>query len=91
MIKIEIKDNGIGIKPEYHQAVFEMFRRLHSRNEYEGTGIGLAVCKKIVERNGGKIGVESQFGQGSTFWFTLPLAVKTEPAALTDNCVSDKQ
>lgn len=71
MVRIEITDNGIGIRPEYHSAVFTMFKRLHKRDEYEGSGIGLAVCKKIVERHNGQIGVESQFGQGSTFWFTI--------------------
>ncbi len=74
MVRIEIADNGIGIPPEYQQAVFTMFKRLHSRTEYEGTGIGLAVCKKIVHRHKGQIGVESQPGKGSTFWFTVPLA-----------------
>ncbi|OHB43971.1 MAG: hypothetical protein A2Y13_06940 [Planctomycetes bacterium GWC2_45_44] len=81
-IKIEITDNGIGIKPEFHQAIFTMFKRLHLRSEYDGIGIGLPICKKIVERYGGKIGVESQPGNGSTFWFTLPTADKTEPALL---------
>jgi PAS domain S-box-containing protein len=76
MIRVEIKDNGIGIKPEYQQAIFAMFKRLHTRNEYEGTGIGLAVCKKIVERHGGQIGVESEFGKGCTFWFTVLAARK---------------
>jgi signal transduction histidine kinase len=75
-IKVEITDNGIGIKEEYHREIFKMFRRLHSRQEYEGTGIGLAVCKKIVERFNGEIGVESKYGGGSTFWFTIPVAKK---------------
>jgi signal transduction histidine kinase len=72
MVRVEISDNGIGIKPEYLQSIFIMFKRLHTKNEYEGNGIGLAVCKKIVERFGGKIGVESEPGKGSSFWFTLP-------------------
>ena len=74
MTRIEITDNGIGIKQEYIGSLFVMFRRLNNQNEYKGTGIGLAVCKKIVERHGGTIGIESEFGKGSTFWFTLPLA-----------------
>lgn len=71
MARIEIEDNGIGIKPEYHEKIFAIFRRLHSGHEYEGIGIGLALCKKIIERHGGEIGVNSTYGTGTTFWLTL--------------------
>ena len=84
---ISVKDNGIGISDENKKKVFEMFKRLHTRDEYDGTGIGLATCKRIVSSWGGDIWVESEVGKGSTFFFSIPNFVVQEKAQTLPNAV----
>ncbi len=93
--KVFVRDNGIGMRPDECETIFAPFRRLHSQQQYEGTGIGLAICRRIVVRHGGTIGVQSEPGKGSTFWLTLPGVPPAEdvrprePARATDTRKGD--
>jgi signal transduction histidine kinase len=74
MCRLTVRDNGIGFDEKYRERIFDVFQRLHGRNEYEGTGVGLAICRKIVERHGGTITAVGKEGQGATFIVVLPLS-----------------
>ena len=86
--QFEVKDNGIGINKEFNDKIFKLFQRLHTAAQYEGTGIGLSLCKKIIKQHGGEIWVESKEGEGSTFYFTLrqkPIQKNIQYLPETDN------
>jgi len=80
MCQIKVADNGIGFEEEYNDRIFGVFQRLHGRDKFEGTGVGLAICRKISERHGGSIVAESRVGHGAAFIVTLPISHAEEGA-----------
>lgn len=80
-----VSDNGIGLDAKHHERIFEVFKTLHARDEFEGNGIGLSICKKVVDRHGGRIWVDSMLGEGTSFWFTLPVVPKLEERRGTEH------
>ncbi|MGB7329309.1 MAG: ATP-binding protein [Rubripirellula sp.] len=87
---IAVNDNGIGIAPKHHERIFEVFRRLHDQQQYPGTGIGLAVCRRIAKRHGGKIRIESAEDRGSTFWIDLPDVVESRDSGIQEGKSASK-
>jgi len=84
-IRVTIEDNGIGIHPDHHKKIFGLFERLHPTHAYPGTGVGLALVRKGIERLGGELGLDSTPGQGSRFWFELPMAAESRRVEGQDN------
>lgn len=82
MVRVWVEDNGIGIATEHQDRIFRIFERLHGRENYAGTGVGLAIVQKSIQRMNGRVGVESDAGQGSKFWFELPVCLRSEPSEL---------
>jgi signal transduction histidine kinase len=90
MARITVRDNGIGFDEKYRERIFDVFQRLHGRDEYEGTGVGLAICRKIVERHGGLITAHSRAGEGATFVVLLPVRPPNTREATADNVQSEQ-